>query len=174
MKSNEMKIIGEDKDIKHFKDEIDYEDSQIYLDPSNKNNTNELWVEEEDIQKEEYKKEVDEKGRKKVKFFVIKNTYEYPHEIANRPVTKKIEGNKKKKEKKVEDYDDDLTEEEIARLEEIRKRKKKFQEQEKIKKEKEKEALLKKQRLEEEDKKKKESQNRNAQLIKNKKKKKKK
>ena len=54
-----MKIIGEDKDIKHFKDAIDYEDSQIYLDPSNKNNTYELWVEDES--KEDEKKEDEKK-----------------------------------------------------------------------------------------------------------------
>ena len=98
-----MKIIGEDKDIKHFKDVIDYEDSLIYLDPSNKNNTYELWVEEEDVKKEAEKKEddkTDTKEKKHVKFFVIKNTYEYPHEIENRKVHKKNEGNKKKKEKK--------------------------------------------------------------------------
>ena len=133
MISNEMKIIGEDKDIKHFIDVKDYEDSQIYLDPSNKNNTYELWVEEEDAKKveekkdekkkdeekkeeekkEEEKKEEEKKEEKKkeeekkeeekkveekkeeekkeddqketpkekrrVKFFVLKNTYEYPH-----------------------------------------------------------------------------------------------
>ena len=123
-----MKIIGEEKDIKHFKDVIDYEDSQIYLDPSNKKNTYELWVEEENSKekdeedkkedKKEEEKENNEKEKRKVKFFVVKNTYEYPHEVDNRSFQKKNEGGKKKKEKKIVDDDDELTEEEAKRLEE--------------------------------------------------------
>ena len=72
-------------DIKHFKDEIDYEDSQIYLGSSDIEKTVNLWVEPKDISKE------DKKEEKKVKFFVIKNTYEYPHEEENVQIVKKEE-----------------------------------------------------------------------------------
>ena len=112
-----MKIIGEHKDIKHFKDLIDHENSEI---PSNKN-----------INKEEEKNEnenKEEKEKRKVIFFAVKNIYEYPHEIKNNKVQKKREGaNKKRKEKKLVDYDDELTEEEEARLEEIIQKRKQIQ-----------------------------------------------
>ena len=128
---NEMEIIGADQDIKHYKDDIDYEDPQIYLGASDIEKTLNLWVEPEDISKD------DKKEEKKVKFFTIKNTYEYPHEQENVPIVKKEEI-KKKKEKKI-DYDDDLTEEEKKRLEEARMRRKQKEEMEKYMKEKEKE-----------------------------------
>ena len=164
-----MKIIGEDEDIKRFTDEIDYEDSEIYLGPSDIEKTRNLWVEPEDLKKSEKTNE------KKVKFFTIKNTYEYPHEQDNTKIEKK-EVIKKKDKKSVND--DELTESERKRLEEVRMRRKEAEEMAKYKKEKEKEKEeenreLNKQR-EDEEKKRKERQERNEKLIKNKKKKKKK
>ena len=161
----DMKIIGIDKDIKHFKDEIDYSDSQIYLGPSDKEKTYNLWVEPEDLSKKENTKE------KKVKFFAIKNTYEYPHETENVKVVKK-EGNKRKKEKKISNDDDEMTEEEKKRLEEIRERRRIREEMERLKKEKEKEEeeanKIKNKEKEEEERKRKERQERNARLVQNK------
>ena len=80
-----MKIIGADQDIKHFTDEIDYEDSEIYLGPNDYEKTSNLWVEPEDLSKEEKTEE-----KKVVKFFAIKNTYEYPHEDNNVKIIKNL------------------------------------------------------------------------------------
>ena len=170
---NEMEIIGEEQDIKHFKDEIDYEDSQIYLGPFDSEKISNLWVEPEDVSKMEKNEE------KKVKFFTIKNTYEYPHEEENVKTTVKKEVISKKKEKKSKNnFDNELTEAELKRLEEVRMRRKQAEEIEKFKKEKEKaeeeENKEKNKEKEEEEKKRKERQERNAMLVKNKKKKKKK
>ena len=173
---NNMEIIGIDKDIKHFKDEIDYEDSQIYLGPSDKEKTYNLWIEPEDLNKKEESK--DENKVKKVKFLAIKNTYEYPHETENVKIVKK-EGNKRKKEKKIiQDYDDEMTPEEKERLEKIKEERRQRQEMERLKKEKEKEQeeenkIINKEK-EEEERKRKERQERNARLVQNKKKKNKK
>jgi len=74
-----MKILGEHKDIRHFKDIIKYENSEIKLDTSNKNK-------EEEKNENENK---EEKEKRKVTFFEVKNIYEYPHEIKNKKVQKK-------------------------------------------------------------------------------------
>ena len=167
-----MEIIGADQDIKYFKDEIDYEDSEIYLDKNDNEKTANLWVEPEDLGK---KAENDEKEKEnKVKFFAIKNTYEYPHEEENIKIIKQ-EDNIQKKKKKI-DYDCELTEEEKKRLEEAKLRRKQKEEMEKymkeIEKEKDEENKIINKQKEEEEKKRKERQEKNAKLIQNKKKKK--
>ena len=163
---NEMEIIGQDQDIKCFKDEIDYEDSEIYLGKNDNEKTANLWVEPEDLAKEDKKEEKD----KKVKFFAIKNTYEYPHEEENIKIIKQEDNNQKKK-KKI-DYDCELTEEEKKRLEEAKMRRKQKEEMDKYMKEKDEENKIINKQKEEEDKKRKERQEKNAKLIQNKKKKK--
>ena len=168
-----MEIIGAEEDIKHFTDEIDYEDSQIYLGPFDSEKISNLWVEPEDVSK------MEKNGEKKVKFFTIKNTYEYPHEEENiKTIVKKEVTSKKKEKKSKNNFDNELTEEELKRLEEVRMRRKQAEEIEKFKKEKEKEQeeenKQKNKEKEEEEKKRKERQERNAMLVKNKKKKKKK
>ena len=168
-----MEIIGADQDIKHFKDEIDYEDSQIYLGSFDTEKTSNLWVEPEELAN------MEKNGEKKVKFFTIKNTYEYPHEEEKiKTVVKKEVTSKKKEKKSKNNFDNELTEDELRRLEEVRMRRKQAEEIEKFKKEKEKEEKEenkeKNKQKEEEEKKRKERQERNAMLVKNKKKKKKK
>ena len=126
---NEMEIIGAEEDIKHFTDEIDYEDSQIYLGPFDSEKISNLWVEPEDVSK------MEKNGEKKVKFFTIKNTYEYPHEEENIKITVKKEVTSSRKQKKSKNnFDNELTEDELKRLEEVRMRRKQAEEIEKFKK----------------------------------------
>lgn len=155
-----MKLIGENKDIKHYKNIIDYEDSDIYLDPNTKENTVDLWIDEKN-EKE------DDKSGKHVKFFTVKNTYEYPRETEETPVVHKNENSGSKKKKDKSSKDTELTDEELARLEEVRKRRQQFQEQKRLKEEQE--ALQKQKKLEEEE----ANKNKKVFVVKNKKKKRK-
>ena len=159
---NEIKIIGENRDIKQYRTHIDYEDSDIYLDPNTKENTVDLWVDENDE-----KEKKDDKNEKNIRFFTIKNTYEYPRETEVAPVIHKNENSGSKKKKDKQSKDTELTDEELARLEEVRKRRQQFQEQKKLKEEQE--ALQKQKKLEEEE----ANKNKKVFVVKNKRKKRK-